>query len=728
MGKIIVLAEKPSVGRDIAKVFNCNKKGAGYIEGSKYIVTWGLGHLVTLSTPEKYGEQYKSWKMETLPMLPPKLKTEVIPQTSKHFSDVKKVLNRSDVDSLIIATDPAREGELVARWIIEKCGFKKPIQRLWISSQTDKAIKDGFNNLKPASNYDNLYKAAVCRAEADWILGLNVTRALTCKYNAQLSAGRVQSAALAMIVNRENEINKFKPVPYYTISATSGKIKLRWQDGGGNTRLWNEDETKTLIKKLQGKPAIVASVKDSLKKVFSPIFYDLTELQRDANRLFGMSAKQTLGVMQALYERHKILTYPRTDSKHITSDIVPTLKDRFLAVAVGEYKNVALTLAKQSIKADKRFADDKKVTDHHGIIPTEERVNLLSLSSDERKIYDLVLKRFLSVFMPPYEYMQTTVSCTIGDESFITRGRVVKQDGYRSLYKNIVEEDDLDADDKDDAKELPPIKKGDNLAIDSIVYKSDKTKAPSRFTEGTLLAAMEKPHLVVDVSSKLAKTLGETGGIGTVATRAEIIDKLFKSYYVEFSDKSIIPTSKGRQLIDLVPEDLRSPVMTAQWEQDFDLISKGKKNDRAFIDDMRAYTSKLVAEVKNSNARFKHDNKTGKKCPECGQYLLEVKSKKGVSLVCQDIECKYKNHVSTFTTLKCPKCYKKLEVRTIKDVRTVVCKNCGFKENEASFHQKRKGNKADKGTVDKYLKAQNKQDEGNFAFAGLFANIDVDGK
>ncbi len=722
MGKIVVLAEKPSVGRDIAKVFNCHRKGAGFLEGDKYIITWGLGHLVTLATPERYGEQYKNWSIENLPMLPKHLKTEVISKTSKHFRDVKKVLNRADVDSLIIATDPAREGELVARWIVEKCGFKKPMQRLWISSQTDKAIRDGFNNLKPASTYDNLYKAAVCRAEADWILGLNVTRALTCKFNAQLSAGRVQSATLAMIVNREHEINTFKPKNYYTITASSKKVILRWQDDKGNSRLWDEAEAKAMVKKLTGSAAKVDAVKDTLKKVYSPIFYDLTELQRDANRIFGYSAKETLSIMQRLYEQHKILTYPRTDSKHITTDIVPTLKDRFQAVAVGEYRAVATGLSKQNIKVDKRFADNNKVSDHHGIIPTEERVNLLSLSADEKKIYDLVLKRFLAVFMPPYEYLQTTVTCKIADETFIARGRVVKSEGYRALYKDGVDDDEDEVDDK---KELPPIKQGETLAIDNVAYKADKTKPPTRFNEGTLLAAMEKPHQVMNISSNLAKTLGETGGIGTVATRAEIIDKLFNSYYIEKNDKTITPTSKGKQLIELVPTELKSPVMTAKWEQDFDLISKGKKSDKEFINDMKAYTTKLVNEVKNSDARFNHDNKTGKKCPQCNKNLLEVKTKIGVRHVCQDRECGYKVDISKFTNTKCPTCHKKLELKGHKDAQSYVCPGCGFKERAESFNKKYRsgGSKADKKAVQSYLKNQDKQDEGNFAFAAAFANL-----
>ncbi|MGL6173742.1 MAG: DNA topoisomerase III [Cellulosilyticaceae bacterium] len=720
MGKIVVLAEKPSVARDIAKVLKCTKKGNGYIEGNTYIITWGLGHLVTLATPEKYGDQYKQWSMETLPMLPVHLKTEVIGKTSKHFSDVKKVLTRKDIDELIIATDPAREGELVARWIIEKVGFNKPIKRLWISSQTDRAILDGFKNLQPSTKYDNLYKAALCRAEADWILGLNVTRALTCRYNAQLSAGRVQSATLAMIVNREEEIKNFKPKDYYTIMAETKGFTLIWQDKNNNSRIWNEQEANKLLANVTNGEAQVKEVNENYKKQYSPIFYDLTELQRDANRLFGYSAKETLSIMQRLYENHKVLTYPRTDSKHITTDIVPTLNERLRAVSVGEYRTIATEILKKPIKSDKRFVDNSKVSDHHGIIPTEERLNLANLSNDERKIYDLVIKRFFAVLLPPFEYLQTTVTCEIKNEIFIAKGKVVKDKGWKSIYSSFKEEDD-----DDEAQELPELKKGSTLTIKAVRAKKHQTQPPARFNEGTLLAAMEKPHKYLNIQSQYAKTLGETGGIGTVATRADIIEKLFNMYYVERSGKDLIPTSKGKQLMELVPEDLKSPVMTAKWESDFEMISKGKMNPKEFINDMKAYTKKLVNDVKNSQDKYVHDNMVGKRCPECNKNLLEVKGKFGKSYVCQDRECGYKEAVSKFTNTRCPQCHKKLELRGEGEGQIYACTTCAFREKVSSFNKKYRSDnkKVDKRSVQRYLKEQQKEDEGNFAFAAAFAKL-----
>ncbi|MEQ8199639.1 MAG: DNA topoisomerase 3, partial [Clostridiaceae bacterium] len=430
MSKILVLAEKPSVGRELARVLKCSKKGNGYIEGDKYIVTWALGHLVTLADPEAYDDKYKTWKMEDLPMLPKHLKLVVIKQSGKQFNAVKEQLNRKDVSEIVIATDAGREGELVARWIIEKARVNKPAKRLWISSQTDKAILEGFRNLKPASQYDNLYKAAECRSEADWVVGLNITRALTCKHNAQLTAGRVQSATLAMIVNREDEIRNFKPKDYYVISAKAKGFTLNWRDKNNNSSIFEEDKVNKILSTTRGKEAVIADVAESAKKQFAPALYDLTELQRDGNRIYGYSAKQTLSIMQRLYENYKILTYPRTDSRYISSDIVATLPDRLKAISIGNYRALATEILKGRINAHKGFVDDSKVSDHHAIIPTEEKVSTSLLSSEERNIYELVVKRFLAVMLPPYEYLQTTITADINGETFVAKGNVVKSKGW----------------------------------------------------------------------------------------------------------------------------------------------------------------------------------------------------------------------------------------------------------------------------------------------------------
>lgn len=734
MGKILVLAEKPSVGRDIAKVLKSNVNKGAYIEGNKYVVTWALGHLVGLQDPENYDEKYKHWSMETLPMLPKNMKLTVLKKTSKQFYEVKKLLNRNDIEEIVIATDAGREGELVARWIIEKVGVKKPIKRLWISSQTDKAILEGFRNLKSGSEYENLYKAAVCRAEADWIVGLNATRALTCKYNAQLSAGRVQSPTLAMIVDREEEIKNFKPKTFYTINAKSKDISFQWVNKDNNLRIFDEEFANKVINKVQGQNAKIISITETPKKKFSPALYDLTELQRDANKIWGYSAKQTLSIMQRLYENHKILTYPRTDSRYISTDIVPTIPERLRAISTGEYRLAATEILKSKINSNKSFVDNSKVSDHHAIIPTEQKPNLSNLSSEERHIYDLVIKRFLSVLMPPFEYIQTNIKADINGESFVAKGKVIKSKGWKSLYdKDFSEEDSKEDDSKeDDLKEqvLPKISEGDILNINKAELSKGETKPPARFNEGTLLSAMENPQKYVNVNKEAAKTLNETGGLGTVATRADIIEKLFNSFVIEKKGKEIVPTSKGKQLIDLVPNELKSPLLTAKWENRLDGISKGKDNPNAFIKEMRNYAIALVESVKNDNSKFVHDNRTGKKCPNCGKYLLEVKGKNGVMNVCQDRECGYRENVARITNARCPECKKKLEIRGQGDGKIYVCtgSNCNFREKASQFEKRfdKKG-KVDKREVNNMMKKMKKEAEdfNNNPFAELLGKMNL---
>ncbi|MDU2290074.1 DNA topoisomerase III [uncultured Clostridium sp.] len=725
MSKILVLAEKPSVGRDLAKVLKCNNNKGSYIEGSKYVVTWAMGHLVGLMDPEGYDNKYKEWKMETLPMLPKHMKLVVLKKTGKQFNEVKKLMNRDDISEIVIATDAGREGELVARWTIEKAGVKKPLKRLWISSQTDKAILDGFKNLKDGKEYENLYRAAVCRAEADWLVGLNVTRALTCKYNAQLSAGRVQSPTLAMIVQREEEIKNFKPKTYYTINAKTKGYNLSWINKDNNSRIFDEEFANKITSKVKGAEGEIVNIHSVNKKKFSPALYDLTELQRDANKIFGYSAKQTLNIMQRLYENHKILTYPRTDSRYITTDIVATIPDRLKAIAIGEYRITADGLLKGKINGNKSFVDNSKVSDHHAIIPTEEKPNLSNLSSEERKIYDLVVKRFLSVLLPPFEYVQTTIEGKVENERFIAKGKVISSKGWKKLY------DKLDDDSsEEDIKEqvLPNVKKGDKFTVENISLNKGETKPPARFNEGTLLSAMENPHKYINVGKEAAKTLGETGGLGTVATRADIIEKLFNSFVIEKKGKDIIPTSKGRQLIELVPKELKSPLLTAKWESQLDEIAKGKREWNSFIKEMKNYSVALVEDVKGANSKFVHDNKTGKKCPNCGKYLLEVKGKNGTMNVCQDRECGYRENVARITNARCPECKKKLEVRGQGEGKIYICTgaNCNFRE-KASVFEKRfdKKGKVDKRETQRIMKKMQKEAEefNDNPFADLLKNF-----
>ncbi|MED3397160.1 DNA topoisomerase III [Bacillus wiedmannii] len=713
MSKSVVIAEKPSVARDIARVLKCDKKGNGYLEGSKYIVTWALGHLVTLADPESYDVKYKKWNLEDLPMLPERLKLTVIKQTGKQFNAVKSQLLRKDVNEIIVATDAGREGELVARWIIDKVKIQKPIKRLWISSVTDKAIKDGFANLKPGKAYDNLYASAVARSEADWYIGLNATRALTTRFNAQLNCGRVQTPTVAMIANREDEIKNFKAQTYYGIEAqTTNQLKLTWQDANGNSRSFNKEKIDGIVKGLDKHNATVVEIDKKQKKSFSPGLYDLTELQRDANKKFGYSAKETLNIMQKLYEQHKVLTYPRTDSRYISSDIVGTLPERLKACGVGEYRPLAHKVLQKPIKSNKSFVDDSKVSDHHAIIPTEGYVNFSAFTDKERKIYDLVVKRFLAVLFPAFEYDQLTLRTKVGNETFIARGKTILHAGWKEVYENRFEDDDI----TDDVKEqlLPHIEKGDTLTVKLIMQTSGQTKAPARFNEATLLSAMENPTKYMDTQNKqLADTLKSTGGLGTVATRADIIDKLFNSFLLEKRGKDIHITSKGRQLLDLVPEELKSPTLTGEWEQKLEAIAKGKLKKEVFISEMKNYTKEIVSEIKSSDKKYKHDNISTKSCPDCGKPMLEVNGKKGKMLVCQDRECGHRKNVSRTTNARCPQCKKKLELRGEGAGQIFACK-CGYREKLSTFQERRKkesGSKADKRDVQKYMKQQNKEEE-----------------
>ncbi len=725
MGKILVLAEKPSVGRDLAKVLKCNQSKGAYIEGSKYVVTWALGHLVGLQDPEDYDAKYKKWSMETLPMIPKHMKLTVLKKTQKQFYEVKKQMLRNDIDEIVIATDAGREGELVARWTIEKAGVKKPLKRLWISSQTDKAILDGFKNLKPGKDYNNLYKAAVCRAEADWLVGLNVTRALTCKYNAQLSAGRVQSPTLAMIVQREEDIKNFIPKDYYTITAKAKEFSLQWVDKNNYQSTFNEEVANKTLVKVRGQEASIIDITESLKKKPSPALYDLTELQRDANKIWGYSAKQTLSIMQRLYENHKILTYPRTDSRYITTDIVATLPERLRAISIGAYRAAATNILKGKITPSKSFVDNSKVSDHHAIIPTEQSPNMSNLSSEERNIYDLVVKRFLSVMMPPFEYLQTNIVTEIAGEKFVAKGKVIKSRGWKALYdREHIEEPSEEDGLKDQV--LPKLNIGDKLKINSVDINKGKTKPPARFNEGTLLSAMENPHKYINVSKDAAKTLNATGGLGTVATRADIIEKLFNSFSIEKRGKEIVPTSKGKQLIELVPSDLKSPLLTAKWESQLEDISKGKEDAMDFIVEMRRYSRALVEDVKVNGNKFVHENVTGAKCPKCGKYMLEVKTKTGVMNVCQDRECGHREGVSKTTNARCPECKKKLTLKGHGEGQIYVCPgaNCNFREKASQFNKRfEKGGKVDKRDVNNYMKKMKKEAEQEAANDNPFAAL-----
>lgn len=718
MGKTLVLAEKPSVARDIAKVLNCNQNGNGYIQGAKYVVTWALGHLVTLADPDVYDAKYKTWNLESLPMLPERMKLVVIKETGKQYNTVQGLLKRDDIDELVIATDSGREGELVARWIIEKAGFKKTIKRLWISSQTDKAIKEGFSKLRPGKEYENLYYSAQSRAEADWLVGLNITRALTCKHNAQLSAGRVQTPTLAMIVNRENEIKKFIPKEFWNININVNGFQLQWQDRKtGQTRIFDKQQAEAIVTKITNQEGQIIEVTKEGKKELPPLAYDLTELQRDANKRYDYSAKKTSSIMQKLYESHKLVTYPRTDSRHISEDIVPTLAERLKCIAIGPYAEAVRQINRNKLIITKRFVDNSKVSDHHAVIPTEQFVNLSALSTEERNVYDLIVKRFLAVLSLPFEYEQTTIKADVKGELFYAKGKIIKSQGWKAIYGNSIASDD-DTEDEEKDQSLPDVKKGQSIKVMSAKTYAGKTKPPARYNEATLLSAMEHPGKFIE-DKALKEALDNTSGLGTPATRADIIEKLFDSFYVERRGKEIFPTSKGIQLINLVPEDMKSPELTAKWEQQLQLISKGRVNSKVFVSDMRKYAASLVSKVIASSVDYKHDNMTREKCPECSKFLLEVNGKKGKMYVCQDRDCGYRKGVSQISNARCPECHKKMEIRGEGDKKSFYC-GCGYREKLEAF-QKRKGDKVDKKEVGKFLQKQESGEPINSALAEALA-------
>ena len=729
--KSLVIAEKPSVARDIARVLGANQKNGGILEGKNYVVTWALGHLVTLADPEEYDRKYEKWEMATLPMLPKEMKLVVIRQTGRQFSVVKTQLFRKDIGEIIIATDAGREGELVARWILEKAGCHKPIKRLWISSVTDKAIKEGFANLKDGHDYDNLYRAAVARAEADWLVGMNGTRALTCKYNAQLSCGRVQTPTLAMIAKREEEIRKFVPKEYFGISLETQDVKWTWRDEKTKSfRTFSRERAEQIKGRLENAALEITSVEKKAKKTMAPGLYDLTTLQREANLKYGFSAKETLNIMQRLYENHKVLTYPRTDSRYIGKDIVPTIKERLKACGIGPYRKLAGALMNKPVQVNGSFVDDKRVSDHHAIIPTEQFVQLDHMTNEERKIYDMVVRRFLAVLYPASQYEQVTMEAKAAGETFAASGKVIKSMGWKEVYEGGAD-DDLEDEAEDEKKlkdqRLPEMKTGTRLKILKTSLNTGKTKPPARFTEATLLAAMENPVKFMETRDKEAvKTLGETGGLGTVATRADIIEKLFHSFMMEKKGNEIHITSKAKQLLELVPEDLKKPELTADWEMKLSQIAKGRIRQGDFLHQIRDYTCEIVDEIKTGEGTFRHDNLTNKVCPQCGKKLLAVNGKNSKMLVCQDRECGYRETISRTTNARCPKCHKRMEMYVKGKEEMFVCQ-CGYKEKLSAFQARRQkeGAGVGKRDVQNYLRRQQKEanEPVNNAFAQALSGI-----
>lgn len=664
--KTLVLAEKPSVAREIARVMGARDKHKSYMEGPKYIVTWALGHLVGLAEPEDYDKKYATWNLEDLPILPERTKLKVLKETNHQYKAVQQLMKRQDVGELVIATDAAREGELLARWIMQMAQWKKPFKRLWISSQTDKAIKDGFASLKPGSQFDRLYESARCRAEADWMIGLNVTRALTVRFNAQLSAGRVQTPTLGMIMDRENEINGFRSQEYETLTADLGGFQAIWRATGGDSRIFDPQETQELKKRIDGRKGSIAQVKKSEKVEPHPLAYDLTELQRDANRKYGFSAKQTSNVLQRLYEQHKLVTYPRTDSRYLTSDMTATLKERLDSVGIGPYASLARPLLRKNLNITKRIVDDSKVTDHHAIIPTEQTVLLNQLNPEERKLYDLIVRRFISLFYPAAKYDSVAITVQVGNDSFHVKGTTVKESGWREVYGgDYSDDDDERADDASDHERalLPDVQQGQSVTVQRCLIKSGRTMPPKRYTEAALLSQMEK-H-----------------GLGTPATRADIIEKLVSSDTIDRQGNSMHPTGKGKQLIELAAPQLRSPDLTARWEAELERIARGQGKPGPFLDGIRSMAKELVSTVKGSKAEYKPHNVSNSHCPDCNARLLEKKGKRGKFLVCPTEDCGYRRSAEKrLSNRRCAQCHKKMEIKEGKAGLYVQCLPCGITE------------------------------------------------
>ncbi|MFP4177392.1 MAG: DNA topoisomerase III [Acholeplasmataceae bacterium] len=684
MNRSLVLAEKPSVARDIARVIRADQKRNGWFEGHRYVVTWALGHLVELAEPARYDAKYQTWRLEDLPIIPASMKLEIIPQTRKQFSTVKNLLMKSEIRDVIIATDAGREGELVARWTLLLAKNRKPIKRLWISSVTDKAIREGFTKLKDGSSYIPLFHSAVARAESDWLVGINATRALTTKYNAQLSTGRVQTPTIALVKRREDLIRSFKPKTYAEMELHAGGTTFKWVDDRGQTRLFDAKKADTITERARGQRLSIERLRSTEKKTMPPLLYDLTTLQKEANQRYGYSARMTLSIAQSLYEHHKVLTYPRTDSRYITKDIVPTIKERLRALDGPEYHRIVNKLLKKSFSS-LRSVNDALVSDHHAIIPTEEA--LIDGDEHESRIYAMVVERFLSSLLDPYVYEQTVIEASARGERFVARGNVVRNLGWKEVT--------VDPDENPDERiiGLPDLRVKQRIAIDRVERIGKKTSPPPYFTEGTLIQAMENPsdHAPID-DRKLKDTLKKTGGLGTVATRADILEKLFDMNYIELKDSAIRTTSKGRQILDLAPEDLRSPLLTAKWERKLDDIAHGRLDKDRFIAEIKAYTQRIISEIKTSRAEYRHDNITSKTCPQCGKPLLEVKQKMATVLKCPDRSCGYRKTVSRITNARCPVCHKRLELHGEGDQAVFVC-SCGHRERMSSFEKRKKEEK-----------------------------------
>ena len=636
---IVVVAEKPSVARDIAQVLKCSRK-EGWFESATHQVTWALGHLVTLKEPDEVEERYKKWRKEDLPILPPDIGTKVISRTRAQFSLVKKLLLGKEVTRVIAATDAGREGELIFRLIYNQAGCKQPVDRLWISSLTDAAIREGFEALKPGSAYDGLYQSALCRAQADWLVGMNASRAYTLQYNVLLSVGRVQTPTLAILVEREKEIAGFVPQDFYVLTANFGDYQGQWFDEKAPDertahRILKKEEAERIQQAVRGKTATVTRAETQPKRELPPQLFDLTSLQREANRVLGFTAEKTLKTAQSLYEGKKALTYPRTDSRYLPNDMIGRV-NKALASLPDSYQQAVAAIPRKEGKLpySRRIFDDSRVSDHHAIIPTPQQVDLSKFTADERALYNLVALRFIAAFYPAFEYDQTTVITKAEGEAFRSYGRVVTQNGWKAVIKSDAKKKEAEED-----KALPPLSVGDSRKVAGITRKQETTKPPAPHTDASLLARMERPGAVTE-DEELLETL-KKAGLGTPATRAATIERLIQVGYASRRGKVISATEKGIRLIEVVPPEIASPVMTGKWEQALEEIARGERAPQRFMEGIRRLSVFLVEdalkekkpvefpkEIRTSRGRVKAVSTAkvmeGLACPLCGKAIQET--------------------------------------------------------------------------------------------------------
>lgn len=637
MGKTLVIAEKPSVARDIAKVLGASEQADGCLIGTKYIVSWAIGHLVTLAEPEAYDVAYRKWSFDTLPILPEKMKLQAISKTRSQLRILHHWLHSREIDDVICATDSGREGELIFRYIYEITKCKKPFRRLWISSMTESAIRDGFAHLKAGAEYDLLYHSAQCRAIADWLVGMNASRAYTIQYNALLSIGRVQTPTLAMIVQRQQEIDTFVSQTYYEVQANFGNYTGIWIDEKAQSKIEQRKQAEEIAARSQGKQGTIKQIEQEEKQQLPPLLYDLTELQRVCNRVYGFSAKKTLDIAQTLYEKRKMITYPRTDSRYLSTDMKDTIKQILnrctqIDIFAKETKEI---LSLPRLPLQKRIIDDSKVTDHHAIIPTNTVLSMEKLTEDEKKVFQLIVARFLSVFYPPYRYQVTKVYTQIQQDLFLSKGKLVLQEGWYAIEQKITA---VAKKQKDKEEQLPALQKGQSVTVKHTEVLEKQTKPPTAYTESTLLSAMEHAGRMVE-DETLREQMKE-GGLGTPATRAAIIERLIQVGYIYRKGKSLLPTEKGKNLIAVVPEQLRSPETTGKWEKGLSSIAKGRMTQERFLESIQRFVQFLVTDAQQNKKdvlfeaepvrqKGKRSKITGLgKCPACkkGKILENTKA------------------------------------------------------------------------------------------------------